>query len=72
MVRTFINGRIVIDPEVCSGKPVVEGTRIMVRNVLGIVAGGGAMKEVIETYPELTAEDVAAALEFAAPYRRPN
>ncbi len=56
MVRTFINGRIVMDPDVCSGKPVIEGTRIMVRNVLGIVAGGGTVNEVIETYPELAPE----------------
>ena len=66
MVRTFFNGRIVMDPDVCSGKPVIEGTRIMVRNVLGIVAGGGTVDEVIDTYPELTPEDVSAALEFAA------
>ena len=66
MVRTYINGRIVVDPEVCSGKPVIEGTRIMVRNVLGIFAGGGTLTEVMESYPELTPEDISAALEFAA------
>jgi uncharacterized protein (DUF433 family) len=45
---------------------VIRGTRIMVRNVLGIVAGGGTLADVLESYPELTPEDVSAALEYAA------
>ena len=62
----FVDKRIVVNPEVCSGKPVIKGTRIMVRNVLGIVAGGGTVADVLESYPELTADDVSAALEYAA------
>ena len=34
---------IVVDPNVCGGKPVIRGTRIMVRNILGLVAGGCAI-----------------------------
>ena len=66
MAAKVINERILIDPDVCSGKPVIKGTRIMVRNVLGIVAGGGTIGEVLESYPELTPEDISAALKYAA------
>ena len=58
--------RIEVNPAICSGKPVVRGTRIMVRNILGMVAGGYSTERIIESYPELTREDVAAALEYAA------
>lgn len=58
--------RIEINPGICSGKPVVCGTRIMVRNILGMVAGGYTVERIIESYPELTREDVASALEYAA------
>ena len=58
--------RIVTDPLICSGKPVVRGTRIMVRNILGLVAGGYTVDRILLTYPELTKEDVSAALEYAA------
>lgn len=57
---------IVTDPSVCSGKPVIRGTRIMVRNILGLVAGGYTVERVVQTYPELSKDDVSAALEYAA------
>jgi len=59
-------GRIVRDPNICGGKPVIRGTRIMVRNILGMVAGGNTLEQILEAYPELTADDVRAALEYAA------
>jgi uncharacterized protein (DUF433 family) len=58
--------RIVIDPQICSGKPAIRGTRIMVKNILGMVAGGYTVERVVQAYPELTKEDVSAALEYAA------
>lgn len=61
-----MNERIVTDPNICSGKPVIRGTRIMVRNILGLVAGGYTVDRILQTYPELTKEDVSAALEYAA------
>lgn len=57
--------RIVADPEVCSGKPVIRGTRVMVRNVLSILQAGGSRDEVLRSYPRLTDEDVNAALAYA-------
>jgi uncharacterized protein (DUF433 family) len=61
-----MNDRITVDPQVCSGKPVIRGTRIMVQNILGMVAGGYAAERIVQAYPELTVADVSAALEYAA------
>lgn len=58
--------RIEINPAICGGKPVVRGTRIMVRNVLGMAAGGYSVNQILESYPELAKEDVCAAMEYAA------
>jgi uncharacterized protein (DUF433 family) len=58
--------RIEVNPEICSGKPVIRGTRIMVRNILGMVAGGETVERIRAAYPELTSEDINAALEYAA------
>ena len=51
--------RIEINPAICGGKAVIQGTRIMVRSILGMVAGGYTAEEVVESYPELSREDVA-------------
>jgi uncharacterized protein (DUF433 family) len=58
--------RIEVNPAICSGKPVIRGTRIMVRNILGMVAGGYSVDKIVAAYPELTREDVVAAVEYAA------
>ena len=57
---------IVVDPAICSGKPVLKGTRIMVKNIIGMVAGGYTVDRILQAYPELTHEMVQAALEYAA------
>ncbi len=57
--------RISVDPQVCSGKPHIRGTRIMVKNILGMLAGGYTIDRIVEAYPELTREDVEAALDYA-------
>ena len=61
-----MNEFVVVDPEICSGKPIVRGTRIMVKNILGMVAGGYAVDQIVEAYPDLTQEMVQAALQYAA------
>lgn len=58
--------RITADPQICNGKPVITGTRIMVRNILGMMAGGYSITKILESYQELTSEDIQAALEYAA------
>ena len=55
-----------VNPEICGGKPVIRGTRIMVRNILGMVAGGYTVERILAAYPDLTGEDVNGALEYAA------
>ena len=61
-----MDDRIVVDSKICSGKPTIRGTRIMVTNILGMVAGGYTMARIIDGYPELTNDDVTAALEYAS------
>jgi uncharacterized protein (DUF433 family) len=58
--------RIVIDPEICNGRPVVRGTRITAQTVLEFLAAGDSVEEVLEEYPTLTRADVQACLNYAA------
>ena len=57
--------RIEVNPEVCHGKSVIHGTRIMVRNILGAMAGGAITKDLINNYSELTLVDIKAAIVYA-------
>lgn len=57
--------RITIDPQICSGKPCITGTRIMVKNILGMFAGGYTVDRILREYPELTREDIVSAVEYA-------
>ena len=57
--------KISIDPDICSGKPCIRGTRIMIKNILGMMAGGYHVEKILEAYPELTKEDISAALDYA-------
>jgi len=59
-----MSSRISIDPKVCHGKPVIRGSRVMVATILGALAGGDSIETILEDYPNLTVEDVRAALEF--------
>jgi len=56
---------IVVDPTICAGKPTIRGTRIMVKNILGMMAGGYTLERILDAYPELSREMVQAALEYA-------
>ena len=58
--------RIVVDPKICSGKPTITGTRIMVSNILGMFSGGYSINRVLKAYPELSRLDVISAVEFAS------
>ena len=62
---THMNERILIDPKVCHGKPCIKGTRIMVANILNLLAHGASVEEVLQGYPKLTREDIYAALSYA-------
>ena len=58
--------RIVIDPKVMVGKPVIRGTRLTVDYILNLLAHGASMEEILEEYEGLTEEDIRACLLFAA------
>ena len=62
--------RITIDPLVRSGKPCVRGTRITVADVLDYLGGGMSIAEVLDDFPDITAQDVQACLSFAADRER--
>ena len=62
--------RISVDPSVRFGKPCVRGTRITVGDVLGYLAGGMTEGEILEDFPQLTADDIRACLAYAAERER--
>jgi uncharacterized protein (DUF433 family) len=57
--------RIELDPRVCNGKPVIKGTRIPVAVILEQIAEGESWESILDGYPELTKEDIHAALLYA-------
>ncbi len=58
--------RIDIDPKVLAGKPVIKGTRLSVPFILGLLANGADVNEILNEYNHLTREDVLACLMFAS------
>ena len=60
--------RIVCDPKVMVGKPVIKGTRIKVEVILRWLGKGVTVEKLLEEYPSLTREDIQAAQSFAADY----
>ncbi len=60
-----MNDRIVIDPEIQHGKPVIRGTRVPVARIVGGLAGGMTEGEMMREY-DITMEDIRAALAYAA------
>ena len=62
----FLHERIVRDPQTCGGEPVFRGTRVTLRTVLASLADGDSIDEILADFPSLKAEDVRAAISFAA------
>jgi len=58
--------RIVVDPEILVGKPVVKGTRLAVEFIIDLLAQGWTEAEIVRNYPGLTREDVQACLIYAS------
>ncbi len=57
---------IISDPGILGGKPVIEGTRLSVEHILGLLARNMSHREIVKAYPVLTVEDVNGVLEYAA------
>lgn len=62
--------RVVMDPDILVGKPTIKGTRISVELILGWLGNGWSVEQILENYPQITREDVLAALGFAAQFMR--
>ncbi|MBM4090681.1 MAG: DUF433 domain-containing protein [Planctomycetes bacterium] len=62
--------RITVDPAVCHGQACIKGTRVMVAIVLDNLAAGLGTDEILHSYPSLKAEDVQAAMSYAADLAR--
>jgi uncharacterized protein (DUF433 family) len=58
--------RIVIDPAIHHGEPCIRGTRVPVSVIVGSIADGDTSEQILDAWPQLTREDVKAALKFAA------
>ncbi|MCC6790102.1 MAG: DUF433 domain-containing protein [Thermomicrobiales bacterium] len=59
-------GRIVSDPAVLRGKPIIKGTRISVELVVSFIDGGQSPEQIVDDFPELTLADIDAAITFDA------
>ncbi len=66
MPRVDWKARVIMDPEVHHGDPCVKGTRVPVSIIVGSIADGMGVEEVRAAYPQLSAEDIRAALAYAA------
>jgi uncharacterized protein (DUF433 family) len=62
--------RISINPNVCFGKPCIRGTRIWVSLILDFLASKMTIEEILGEYPQLTAEDIYAAIAYGAEMSR--
>jgi uncharacterized protein (DUF433 family) len=58
--------KIVRDPAICNGQPIIRGTRVLVRSILGYLAHGETAATILADFPSLTEEDVRAVVAFAA------
>ena len=68
MTKDEYRKRIVSDPAIMMGKPVIKGTRITVEVILRHLGSGDSVEQVLADYPQLTREDILAAQSFAADF----
>lgn len=66
MLDENLLGRIVCDPEILVGKPVIKGTRLSVEYILNLLGHGASPEEILDEYPTLKIEDVRACQLFAS------
>ena len=60
-----MENRITINPNVCFGKPTIRNMRYPVEMILDLLGAGMTTEELLEDYPDLEREDIAACLQFA-------
>ncbi len=64
--------RIVIDEQICNGKPIIRGKRITVETILEFLTAGDSVEEILFQYPSLEKEDISACLQFALELMKHN
>lgn len=60
-----LSSHIIVDDNICSGKPVIKGTRITVSTILSYISAGDSIQDILEAYPQLKEDDVKACLQYA-------
>jgi uncharacterized protein (DUF433 family) len=60
-----LNDRIVVDPNILVGKPVIAGTRISVEFIVNLLASGWDREQILANYPHLSDRDILACLQYA-------
>lgn len=66
MKQIVINDNIVFNSDICHGKPVFKGTRIMVWQILEMLASGEGIKNILSAFPALSLKHIRSALEYAS------
>ncbi len=61
-----LSERIVVDPKILAGKPVIRGTRLAVEFILELLAAGQSETDILANYPGLTRDDILACLAYAS------
>lgn len=61
-----LTDRVIVDPKILTGKPVVRGTRISVELVVDLLAAGWSHEQILTSYPHLCEEDIRACLAYAS------
>lgn len=62
-MKTIYSDRIVREPEICGGAPIIKGTRVRIKVILDNLAEGHSPEEIVKSYPSLTVEDVRAVMQ---------
>ena len=62
----LLTDRIIIDSNICNGKPVIRGKRITVQSILEFLSAGVSTEELLSQFPTLEKEDISACIKFAA------
>lgn len=58
--------RVTVSTDQCGGRPCIRGQRIRISDILSLLSAGASVDEILEDYPFLEADDIRAALEYAA------
>jgi len=63
---TGVEDRIVMDPKIIGGKPIIKGTRIPIYFILELLSNGWSIDDILREYPHLSREDILAVIKYTA------